>query len=156
MPGGNLFGGLFFILLVLAAWSSAISLIEPAITWLVENKQISRRRASVTAGFAVWLLGLFTVFSSNIGSEWLLFGMTMFGLLDFLTANIMLPLGGLLIAIFSGWVLSKNTTQDELSIQSAFVYHLWRVAVRYIAPLAIFIIFLNITGIIGYFTGIIG
>ena len=149
MPGGALFGGLFFLLLVFAAWTSAISLIEPAIAWLVENKQISRRRASVTAGFATWALGLLTVFSLNIGENWLLFGMTMFGLLDYLTTNIMLPLGGLSIAIFAGWKMSRASVQEELAIQSPFAYKIWRLLICYISPLAIMIVFLNIIGILG-------
>lgn len=149
MGGGALFGGIFFVLLVFAAWSSAISLIEPAVAWLVENKQISRRRASVTIGFTAWLLGLLTVFSFNIGENWLLFGMTMFGLLDYLTTNIMLPLGGLLIAIFAGWIMAKSSTQEEFAIKFPFFYFVWRILVRYISPIAIIIVFLNKIGIVG-------
>jgi len=149
MAGGQFFGGIFFILLVLAAWSSAISLIEPAVAWLVENKQISRRRASVTIGFSAWLLGLFTVFSFNIGENWLLFGMTMFGLLDYLTTNIMLPLGGLLTIIFAGWIMAKDSTKDELAASTPIFYYTWRVLVRYVAPLAIIIVFLNKIGLVG-------
>ena len=149
MAGGALFGGIFFLLLVFAAWTSAISLIEPAVAWLVENKQVSRRRASVTIGFATWLLGLLTVFSFNIGENWLLFGMTMFGLLDYLTTNIMLPMGGLFIAIFSGWILAKQSSKEELAIQSPMIYNGWRILIRYVSPAAIMIIFLNIIGILG-------
>lgn len=148
MAGGALFGGLFFLLLVFAAWSSAISLVEPIIAWLVENKNISRRRASVTTGFGIWLLGLLTVFSFNIGETWLLFGKTMFELLDYLTANILLPIGGLLTAIFAGWVVSKNNSQDELSIRVPFFYHTWRLLIRYITPFAVIIVFLNIIGLL--------
>ena len=149
MAGGALFGGLFFLLLVFAAWSSAISIVEPLISWLVENKKISRRRASVTAGFGIWLLGLLTVFSFNIGENWVLFGKTMFELLDYLTANIMLPLGGLLIAIFAGWVMSKNNATDEFAIQAPFFNYLWRVLIRYITPLGIIIVFLSVIGLLG-------
>jgi len=149
MAGGAFFGGMFFLLLVFAAWSSAISLIEPAIAWLVENKSISRRRASVYAGFATWLLGLLTVFSFNIGSHWILFGKTMFELLDYLTANIMLPLGGLAIAIFSGWIMSQNSTQEEFAIEYPVFYRLWRILIRYITPAAVSIVFLNVIGIVG-------
>lgn len=149
MAGGAFFGGMFFLLLVFAAWSSAISLIEPAIAWLVENKNISRRRASVYAGFATWLLGLLTVFSFNIGEHWILFGKTMFELLDYITANIMLPLGGLAIAIFSGWTMSRNSTQEELAIERPVFYQLWRILIRYISPAAVIIIFLNVIGLIG-------
>ena len=149
MAGGAFFGGMFFLLLVFAAWSSAISLIEPAITWLVENKNVSRRRASVYAGFATWLLGLLTVFSFNIGSHLILFGKTMFELLDYLTANIMLPLGGLAIAIFSGWIMSQNSTQEEFAIEYPIFYQLWRILIRYITPAAVVIVFLNVIGIVG-------
>jgi neurotransmitter:Na+ symporter, NSS family len=149
MDGGAFFGGMFFLLLVFAAWSSAISLIEPAIAWLVENKDVSRRRASVYAGFATWLLGLLTVFSFNIGSHWILFGKTMFELLDYLTANIMLPLGGLAIAIFSGWIMAQNSTQDEFAIEYPVFYQLWQILIRYISPAAVVIVFLNVIGIVG-------
>lgn len=149
MAGGALFGGLFFLLLVFAAWSSAISLVEPIIAWLVENKNISRRRASVTTGFWIWLLGLLTVFSFNIGENWLLFGKTMFELLDYLTANILLPIGGLFIAIFAGWAVSKNNSEEELVIRVPFFYFVWRLLIRYITPLAIIIVFLNVIGFLG-------
>ena len=149
MAGGALFGGLFFLLLVFAALTSAISLIEPAVAWLVENKNISRRRASVTIGMATWLVGLLTVFSYNIGQNWLLFGKTMFDLLDYLTSNIMLPLGGLAIAIFSGWIMAKRSTQEELAIDTPAYFHLWRFLIRYVAPSAVIIIFLNAIGLLG-------
>jgi len=149
MSGGALFGGLFFLLLVFAAWSSAISIVEPVIAWLVENKKISRGRASVTTGFGIWLLGLLTVFSFNIGENWILFGKTMFELLDYVTANILLPLGGLLTAIFAGWVISKNNSKDELAIPTPFFHSLWRVLIRYITPLGIIIVFLNVIGLLG-------
>ena len=149
MAGGKLFGGLFFTLLVFAAWSSAISLIEPTISWLIENKQISRRRASVIAGFAVWLLGLLTLFSFNVGSQWLLFNMTMFELLDYITANILLPLSGLLVTIFAGWMMSQKSSQDEFAIKPNFYYRVWLFLVRYISPVAIIIIFLNILDLLG-------
>jgi NSS family neurotransmitter:Na+ symporter len=149
LAGGALFGGLFFLLLVFAAWSSAISIVEPVIAWLVENKNISRRRASVTAGFGIWLLGLLTVFSFNIGENWILFGKTMFELLDYITANILLPLGGLLTAIFAGWVISKNNAKEELAMKTPFFYPIWRVLIRFITPLAIIIVFLNVIGLLG-------
>jgi NSS family neurotransmitter:Na+ symporter len=148
MANGAFYGGLFFLLLVFAAWSSAISLIEPAVAWLVENKDVSRRRASVMIGFATWLLGLLTVFSFNIGSDWTLFGKTLFDLLDYLTANILLPLGGLFLAIFAGWVMSKQATDEELAIKYRIVYYTWRFLIRYISPIAIVIIFLNMIGLI--------
>lgn len=149
IAGGQFFGGLFFVLLVFAAWSSAISLIEPAAAWLVENKNISRRRACVLIGGSVWALGLLTVFSFNIGQTWTLFGKTAFDLLDYLTANIMLPLGGLFIAIFAGWFMKQSSTEEELAIQQPIFYHGWRILIRYIAPMAVIIVFLKGLGLLG-------
>ncbi|PHS26544.1 MAG: sodium-dependent transporter [Methylophaga sp.] len=147
MAGGALFGGLFFLLLVFAAWSSAISLIEPAVAWLVENKNVSRRRASVYTGFAAWSLGLLTVASFNIGQTWLLFGKNMFQLLDYLTANLMLPLGGLLIAIFAGWVMPRSSSQQEFAMKRPIFYQIWLILIRFVTPAAVIIVFLNAIGL---------
>jgi len=148
MAGGAFFGGMFFVLLVFAAWSSSISLIEPAVTWIVENKKISRLRACAWIGGVTWLLGLLTVFSFNIGKTWTVFGKTMFDLLDYLTANIMLPLGGLFIAIFAGWVMKQSSSEQELAIKSPIFYHTWRILIRFITPTAIIIIFLKVIGLL--------
>ena len=146
MNYGTWFGGLFFVLLFFAALSSAIALAEPVVTWLVENYDIKRLNACIWVGVIIWLLGLLTVFSFNIGSEWTVAGKTAFELLDYLTANIMLPLGGLLIAIFAGWVMRRANSEEELATKPAFLFHGWRFLVRYIAPVAIFIVFVNLTG----------
>ena len=148
MPGGEFFGGIFFVLLLFAAWSSGISLVEPIVVWLVENKNMTRLRASVYSGAIIWLLGLLTIFSFNIGREWTLFGLTMFELLDYLTANIMLPLGGLLIALFAGWVMKRQSSMDELGLGNGVLYSTWRVLVRFITPIAIMIVFANLIGLL--------
>jgi len=148
MPAGALFGLLFFLLLVFAAWSSAISLIEPAVGWLVENHGFSRVAASVWSGIATWLLGLGTILSFSSWSEFKLFDRTFFDLLDFVTANIMLPLGGLFIALFVGWAMSRRSTAEELQIAMPIAYGLWRFLVRYLTPLAVVIVFLKAIGVI--------
>jgi NSS family neurotransmitter:Na+ symporter len=147
MPGGQFFGTLFFILLVFAAWSSAISLIEPAVAWLVENQGLTRVRASILLGLITWAIGLGTVFSFNIGSDVKMFNLNFFELLDYLTANIMLPLGGLLIAVFSGWVMRPETSRTEFALRSSS-YQLWQTLIRFISPLAIIVIFLHAVGIL--------
>lgn len=146
MPGGTFFGTLFFILLVFAAWTSAISIIEPAMSWLVESKGWSRVKASIWCGVATWVVGLGTVFSFNIWSDVTLWGKTFFDLADFLTANIMLPLGGLLIAIFAAWVMKKSASVDELDMGESGGYQLWRFLARYVTPIAVVIVFLKAVG----------
>jgi NSS family neurotransmitter:Na+ symporter len=155
MPGGVFFGTLFFILLVFAAWSSAISLIEPAVAWLVENRGHTRRYAAVVAGVATWLLGILTVFSFNIWSSFtplgfirIFEGKTLFDLLDYLTANIMLPLGGLAIAIFAAWLMKETDVKEELAVAHNTWYQLWHFLVRYITPVAVIVVFLNVIGIL--------
>ncbi|HEC19876.1 MAG TPA: sodium-dependent transporter [Gammaproteobacteria bacterium] len=149
MPGGSFFGTVFFVLLVFAAWSSAISLIEPAVAWLVENRGWSRNKASLLCGLATWLMGLGTVFSFNLWSSYTLWGKTFFDLLDFLTSNIMLPLGGLFIAIFAAWVMKPSSTADELALaQEGIAYKAWWFLVRFITPLAVTIVFLNAIGLL--------
>jgi NSS family neurotransmitter:Na+ symporter len=148
MPGGRFFGTLFFVLLVFAAWTSAISLIEPAVAWLVENRGMSRIRSAIWVGLLVWFLGLGSVFSFNIWSDAKLFDKTFFDLLDYLAANIMLPLGGLMIAIFAGRVMARSSTVDELSLGDGFRYRLWRGVIRYVTPVAVMLVFLKAIGVI--------
>ncbi|MFW2371961.1 MAG: sodium-dependent transporter [Gammaproteobacteria bacterium] len=147
MDGGVIVGTLFFVLLVFAAWSSSISLIEPAVAWLVENRGINRIYASVWIGLITWLLGIGTVLSFNLWSEYKLFGFTFFDSLDYLTANIMLPLGGLFIAIFAGWVMREVSSKQELNTTERG-YSFWLFLVRYITPVAVLIVFLNVIGVI--------
>ncbi len=148
MDAGILIGTLFFVLLVFAAWSSSISLIEPAVAWLVENRGMNRIYASVWIGIITWFIGLGTVFSFNIWSEYKWFGgKNFFDSLDYLTANIMLPLGGLLIAIFAGWLMHKESTRAELNTTPTG-YSIWLALVRFATPLLIMIVFLKVIGVI--------
>lgn len=143
MAGGMLFGTLFFLLLLVAAWTSSISLIEPAVTMLIENFNMSRPQAAFWSGLVTWLLGLGTAFSFNIWAEVKLFGMNIFEQLDFLTSNLMLPLGGIGIAIFAGWLMTKETSQEELAMTSKAGYTTWQILIRYIAPIAVTIVLLH-------------
>jgi len=142
MPGGVLFATLFFVLLVFAAWSSAISIIEPVVAWLVESRGMTRKRAATGAGAVTWALGIATILSFNVWSEVKWFDKTVFDLLDYLTANIMLPLGGLLMALFAGWVMNQNHSRGELGLEEG-AYQKWRGLIRYVTPIAILLIFLN-------------
>jgi NSS family neurotransmitter:Na+ symporter len=162
MTGGLVFGTLFFVLLVFAAWTSSISLIEPAVAWLVENRGVTRVHASMYAGIAAWALGLLSILSFNRWAEFkplsfipVFADATVFKLLDYLTANIMLPLGGLCIAIFSVWVMKRDDSLQELDIGDGAGYRLWYTLVRYVTPVAVIIVFLNVTGLVD-FSGLLG
>jgi NSS family neurotransmitter:Na+ symporter len=142
MPAGNLFGMLFFVLVFFAAITSAIALVEPAVAWLSENKGMSREAASLWSGLACWFLGLGTVFSFDAWSDWTWFGKNFFELVDFLTADIMLPVGGILVALFAGWIMRREISEAELEM-SERAYALWRVLVRYVAPLGVAVVALR-------------
>ncbi len=138
MTGGWLFGVLFFVLLVFAAISSAISLIEPAVAWVVENYDVDRKQASIYMGVGTWALGLGTVFSESF-----------FEKIDYLTANLMLPLGGLGIALFAGRVMLQKHTQAELALDNEIEYTAWKFLVSYVTPVAVFLVFLHVLGVLG-------
>lgn len=141
MPGGLLIGAIFFVLVSIAAWSSAISLLEPCVAWLMEAKNIGRARANIVIAGTAWVLGLGSVFSFNIWADYKIAGFTFFDFLDFLTANIMLPISGLLITLFVGYVLKKDVINFEMEGTSKEVLALWQVTIRYIAPVAIAVVF---------------
>ncbi|MEJ2059588.1 MAG: sodium-dependent transporter [Gammaproteobacteria bacterium] len=148
MPGGEEIGTLFFVLLVFAAWTSAISIIEPVVSYLVEQRGVHRGRAALWSGLAAWVVGLGTVFSFNIGSGVTVLGKTFFDLADYLTSNIMLPLGGFLIAVFAAWIMREQSSIDEFDMGDRFAYRLWFYIVRYFSPLGILIIFLHAIGLL--------
>jgi len=148
MTGGWLFGVLFFVMLVFAALSSSISLIEPAVAWLIENKNMSREQACIWSGLVTWVLGFGTVFSFNVWSEFKIFDRTIFQLLDYLTANLMLPIGGFCIAVFAGWIMKQQHTEQELNMPNQLGYQIWRILVRYISPAAVFLVFLHVVGVL--------
>lgn len=154
MTGGLIFGALFFVLLVFAAWTSAISLIEPAVAWLIEKFSITRFTSSIVCGLVAWLIGLGTVFSFNSWNKIEIFdgtfleGKSFFDLLDYVTSNIMLPLGGLLICIFTAWLMTEKSRREELKIKHEGLYKLWRFLARYITPIGVMLIFLHVLGVL--------
>ncbi|MDH5392767.1 MAG: sodium-dependent transporter [Gammaproteobacteria bacterium] len=148
MDYGILFGTLFFVLIVFAAWTSAISLIEPMVAWLVENKNLSRIRASAYIGVLTWFIGVGSVLSFNVWEKatWSIPGLfkdlTFFDTLDGLTANVLLPLGGLFIAIFVGHLMAKHKVKEEMN-SHPLLYTIWYALIRYVTPLLVIIVFLK-------------
>ena len=148
MPYGQIFGTGFFILLLFAAWTSSISLLEPAVAWLVENRGIARPKSAAIAGLIAWTLGIGSVLSFNLWQDYKLFDKTYFDIMDYVTSNILLPFGGLLIAIFTAWLMSRKTVVAELGLGDGFVFQAWLIVVRYVAPIGVVVIFLHAVGFI--------
>ncbi|MEE9452360.1 MAG: sodium-dependent transporter [Gammaproteobacteria bacterium] len=145
---GTLFATLFFIMLVFTAFTTSISILEPSVAFLIEKYKISRKSAAMFAGGACWLFSFGTIFSFNIWSGYKLFGLTFFEIIDYLTVNIMLPLGGLLITVFVGWRMKKKFILSELKLKDPLSYKGFIFCLKIITPLAIVSIFLNLTGMI--------
>jgi len=142
MSGGVFFSTIFFILLAFAAWTSAIGLMEPAVAWIVEHYNRTRAQATVMIGLLIWLIGFGSVLSFNVLADVKFLAGTLFDNVDYLTSNIMLPLGGLLITIFAGWVMSRNSTSNELG-NSGSLFKSWRLLARFIAPIGILLVLVN-------------
>ena len=141
LPLGAALGCIFFLLVSFAAITSAISLTEPVLTYLVERYDAKRWKVAVVVGLVCWLLGIGTVLSFNAWSEAKLFGLTFFEVVDYLSYKIMLPLGGLLIALFAGWVLTKRIVVEQLGFGDGTKWSLWNAAISVVAPAGILIVF---------------
>ncbi len=142
MPGGGFWGTLFFVLLVFAAWTSAISLIEPAVAWLTETRGFRRMVSAVLTGGLAWLLGLLTIMSfSHWAFSFRFLGLEktngFFDIFDILTTNITLPVGGILIAVFAGWKMQRPHLQDELRLASRAGFEVWLFLTRFVAPVMV-------------------
>ncbi len=142
MPWGHLIGILFFILLIFAAYTSTMGMLEPIVSWLEEKHPGKRKLLSIISGFSIWVCGLGSVLSFSILAEFKPFefldiDMNIFGLIDYAVANLLLPINALLIAAFSGWVINNNVVTEQFSSESSNWRIYWRFTNRYIAPIAI-------------------
>jgi NSS family neurotransmitter:Na+ symporter len=149
MPGGEVLGPLFFVLMTLAALTSSIVIFEVIVVWLEEYTNWSRGRLAWLAGLALWIAGLATVFSFNIWSDVRLLGMfsafadkTIFDLLDYLASNLLMPLGGIVVCILAAWVLPHAVTRARTGFDSERTFLVWQKLVRYFVPLIIALVFL--------------
>jgi NSS family neurotransmitter:Na+ symporter len=146
MPGGYIWAVLFFVLLSIAALTSAISLLETIVAYFVEERGVSRIKAAIGASALIALLGVFASLSLGAFAEFKIFGMTLFDALDNLTAKILMPVGAIFISLFVGWKLKKADLQRELSSNGKYktaYFSVFLFLVRFVAPIAIFLVFLN-------------
>lgn len=154
MPLGYVWGVLFFVLLSFAALSSAISLLEVGVSYLTEELNFSRLKATIVSTAVITFCGVFCTLSFGPLKDATIFGKTIFDAFDALSSNIIMPLGGILVCLFVGWYMKKQNVYEELSNNGTIkmpLFKLFWVIVRYIAPTAILLVFLNTLGLFKLF-----
>jgi len=151
MSGGFLFGAVFFLLLFFAALTSAISMMEPAVSWIRDKTGWNRKKSAYFSGFLSWILSILSVLSFGILSGYYPLDFisvfeekTFFEVFDYMVSSVMMPLGGIFIAVFAGWTLNKSITKDEFSIAHGVVgYKVWRFLLRYFVPVLLLIVMIT-------------
>ncbi len=151
LPAGEIWAILFFILLTFAALTSSISLLEVSVSYLVEEKNIKRTYATIIATCLITFLGSFCTLSFGPLKEIQIFGLNLFEVCDYFSSNILLPMGGFLLCIFTGWYLDKSIIYQELSNEGTLKIRFFKTyafILKYIAPICILAILLNSIGIL--------
>ena len=155
MPGGVVWAILFFLLLTLAALTSAISLLEVVVAYFVDERKWKRHKAVMVFGLVTFLIGVPSALSFNIMSDVHFFGKTWFDNADYLASNILLPGGGLFISIFVGWIWGFDKVLIELKKGSEtlfdtypLVIQWWKIFLKYLSPVMILIVFLHSVGLL--------
>jgi len=146
---GNFFAIIFFIALAFAGLTSSVSLVEPMVKYFVDRFRWSRKKSAISMGLFFYLIGIVALLSNIDGfKEYLSWGgKNFFDWIDYITAAIMLPLGGLIMAIFVGFIIEKQKVYDLMKPQLGFTFDIWYFSLRYITPLAMFIVMLNVMGL---------
>lgn len=150
LPFGNIWSFVFFVLLALAALTSTISLHEVSTAYIHEEYHISRKKAAILVSIGVFIVGVICSLSMGIWSAYKIFGLNIFDFVDFVTAKIMLPFGGMMICIFVGKRIEKNLLREEVTNHGSirfYFFNTYAFFVKYIAPILIGLIFLNETGL---------
>lgn len=154
MPLGNLLGILFFLLLFMAAFTSTLGMLEPIVSYLEERWRNSRLILACGAGLVIWVVGIFPALSDNVlagvkplGFITGLAEKSVFEIFDFFTASVMIPINGLLIALFAGWVVRSSALRAQLGLPDGLAFSAWSILIRYVAPFAVLAI--TVSGLIG-------
>ena len=141
MPGGHLVSILFFALLSVAAITSMVGFVESLTCWMQERMDFNRHKSTLTVLVSVSILSLTSISSYNVLSKWTIGGKDLNASLDYFSNQILLPLGGLLIAVFAGWFLSKEASEEELALSQGTLFDVWYFLIRFVVPVAIVMIF---------------
>jgi neurotransmitter:Na+ symporter, NSS family len=147
IAAGQFFGTLFFVLLLAATVTTTISMLEPLVCFLEEKYSLKRPRLALYSGCGVWMMGITAALSFNVWKDFTPLGhisifaeKTVFDLLEFFSVNIFIPINGLLITLFAGWVLTKSSAAEELKIEQSWLFSAWRYLVRYFVPVALLLL----------------
>lgn len=143
MPAPQIVGSLFFTLLIFAAWTSSLSMAEPLVSLLSEKTNMKRGRASVYVGALTWALGIISALAFSIWRSVEFYHFHLFDFLLGIPTNIFLPIGALLFCVFAGWIMKEKDVSEELDCQSPALYFAWRIAIRYLCPISIVIVFIT-------------
>lgn len=155
LPFGNIWSFVFFVLLALAALTSTISLHEVSTAYVHEEYHVSRKKAAIIVSVGVTIVGILCSLSMGVLSSYTLFGLNFFNLLDFVTAKIMLPLGGMMICIFTAKRVDKLLLKEEVTNHGTirfYFFNTYAFFVKYIAPIGIGLIFFNELGLLNWLT----
>jgi len=147
---GNFFAIIFFISLAFAGLTSAVSLVEPMVQYFINRFKFTRKKSSLMIGLFFYIIGIFVILSGlDTTKEFFTWGgKNLFDWIDFITAAIMLPVGGLIMSIFVGFILPKEEVQTVLQPYLKNYFSIWYFSLRYIAPLALCIVILNLIGVL--------
>lgn len=153
MPGGYIFSILFFILLSVAALTSSISILEVVVAYFKEEFKWERKKSVIVATVLISILGVLCSLSMGVLSPYTFFGLNIFDLMDWISANLFLPIGGLFIALFVGWYLGRKKVAEEIAkggkLSGVFLTG-FMFLVKIIAPIAIAIVMLNKIGLLKF------
>ncbi len=145
MPGGSIFGTMFFVLLGIAAVTSSISMLEPAVSYFEERQDMNRWKSAIFGGGVAFTVGLASVFSQGELKEFYplaAFGIEMnfFALNDFIVSNLIMPIASLLLAVFVGWFVTRDSMREEMGLPEGGIFEIWHVLIKYFSPAAIALI----------------
>lgn len=145
LPFGRVFGTGFFVMLVIIALLTAVALVEPVMVWLGERFGLSRFKAALLCGSVAWLLGLVTILSFNYWAFTFKFlgairKLGFFDILQLVTSQLLLPVGGIAVALFAGWWIKRDISQAQFAMRSPCAYDAWRWSVRLVTPLLLFLV----------------
>jgi NSS family neurotransmitter:Na+ symporter len=147
LPFGQVFVVLFFVLAAIAATGAMLSILEVPVAFLNERAKMPRALATVLTVILLAMVGSTAALSNSLLAEFKLFGMTMFDLFDYVTSNVLLPVGGLFLAVFVGWVLNRRSVEESLNNAGALrnrgLVRAFFLVIRYVTPLLVLLILLH-------------